>query len=232
MANKTQYLLLPLCSIRAEGESPCGPFSLMVLLLTRAPLGLCSWPRCSFTAGWSQHPTKVLTATILSWHLRQVFGNLCSAVWARQKGWPHFEEGGSPLWHPFYHHNLPIANCPSPWQAPRFFPLWICLYIYIQYSCLENPMDGGAWWAAVHGVTRSRTRLSDFTFTFHFHALEKEMATHSSVLAWRIPGTGEPGGLPSMGSHRVRHDWSDLAAVAADTPPSRRWNIIPYFLSA
>ena len=76
----------------------------------------------------------------------------------------------------------------------------------LQYSCLENPMGGGAWWAAVHGVTKSRTRLSDFDFTFHFHALEKEMATHSSVLAWRIPGTGEPGGLPSMGSHRVGHD--------------------------
>ena len=69
----------------------------------------------------------------------------------------------------------------------------------VQYSCLENPMDRGAWWAAVHGVAKSRTRLSDFTFTFHFHALEKEMATHSSVLAWRIPGTGEPGGLPSSG---------------------------------
>ena len=76
----------------------------------------------------------------------------------------------------------------------------------LQYSCLANPMDGGAWWAAVHGVTRSWTRLSNFTFTFHFHALEKEMATHSSVLAWRIPGTGEPGGLPSLGSHRVGHD--------------------------
>ena len=73
----------------------------------------------------------------------------------------------------------------------------------------------GAWWAAVHGVAKSRTRLSDFTFTFHFHALEKEMATHSSVLAWRIPGVGEPGGLPSMGSHRVGHDWSDLAAAGA-----------------
>ena len=69
----------------------------------------------------------------------------------------------------------------------------------LQYSCLENPMDGGAWWAAVHGVARSWTGLSDFIFTFHFHALEKEMATHSSVLAYRIPGTGEPGGLPSMG---------------------------------
>ena len=75
-------------------------------------------------------------------------------------------------------------------------------------------MDGGAWWAAVHGVARSRTQLSDFTFTFHFHALEKEMATHSSVLAWRIPGTGEPGGLLSLGSHRVGRDWSDLAAAA------------------
>ena len=75
-------------------------------------------------------------------------------------------------------------------------------------------MDGGAWWAAVHGVTKSQTRLSDFTFTFHFHALEKEMATHSGVLAWRIPGTAEPGGLLSAGSHRVRHDWSDLAAAA------------------
>ena len=90
-------------------------------------------------------------------------------------------------------------------------PCWASIYniaVYIsgegngtplQYSCLANPMDGGAWWAAVHGVARSRTRLSDFIFTFHFYALEKEMATHSSVLAWRIPETGEPGGLPSMG---------------------------------
>ena len=85
----------------------------------------------------------------------------------------------------------------------------------LQYSCLENPMDGGAWWAAVRGVAKSRTGLSGFTFTFHFHSLEKEMATHSSVLAWRIPRTGDPGGLPYMGSHRVGHDWSDLAAAAA-----------------
>ena len=76
----------------------------------------------------------------------------------------------------------------------------------LQYPRLENPMDGGGWWATVHGVAKSRIRLSDFTFTFHFPALEKEMATHSSVLAWRIPGTGEPGRLPSMGSHRVGHD--------------------------
>ena len=85
-----------------------------------------------------------------------------------------------------------------------------------QYSCLANPMDGGAWWAAVHGVAKSQTWLSDFTFTFHFHALEKEMATHSSVLAWRIPGTGECDGLLSMGLQRVGHDWSNLAAAAAD----------------
>ena len=76
----------------------------------------------------------------------------------------------------------------------------------LQYSCLENSMDGGAWWAAVHGIARSWTRLSDFPFTFHFHALEKEMATHFSVLAWTIPGMGETGGLPFMGSHIVGHD--------------------------
>ena len=85
----------------------------------------------------------------------------------------------------------------------------------LQCSCLENPMDGGAWQVTIHEVTKSRTQLSNFTFTFHFHALEKEMATHSSVLAWRIPGLEEPGGLRSMGSHRVGHDWSDLAAAAA-----------------
>ena len=93
------------------------------------------------------------------------------------------------------------AGCPSYIKS--------CHRIYsmsptLQYSCLENPMDGGAWWAAVHEVAKSWTRLSDFTF--HFHALEKEMATHSSVLVWRIPGTVEPGGLPSMGSHRVGHN--------------------------
>ena len=76
----------------------------------------------------------------------------------------------------------------------------------LQYSCLENPRDRRAWWAAICGVAESRTRLSNFTFTFHFPALEKEMATHSSVLAWRIPGTREPDRLPSMGLHRVGHD--------------------------
>ena len=79
----------------------------------------------------------------------------------------------------------------------------------LQDSCLENPMDGGAWWAAVPGVAKSRTRLSDFTFTFHFHALEEEMATHSSVPAWRIPGMGEPGGLPSLLWGRTESDATD-----------------------
>ena len=84
----------------------------------------------------------------------------------------------------------------------------------LQYLCLENPMDRGAWQATVRRVAKSQTRLRDFTFTFHFHALEKEMATHSNVLAWRIQWMGDPGGLPSVGSRRVRHDWSDLAAAA------------------
>ena len=120
---------------------------------------------------------------------------------------------------------------------------WIYTYIHthtgegngtpLQYSCLENPMDRGAWWAAVHGVATSWTRLSDFTFTFHFHALEEEMATYSRILAWRIPGMGEPAGLPSMGSHRVGHDWSNLAATLSYTyahtmsPLRTEWLFLP-----
>ena len=96
------------------------------------------------------------------------------------------------------------------------------------HSCLENPVDRRACWAAVHGIAKSRTRLSDFTFTFHFPALEKEMAAHSSVLAWRIPGTVEPGGFSSMGSHRVAHDWSNLAAAAAAAAAYSKGNPIQY----
>ena len=109
--------------------------------------------------------------------------------------------------HPFY--GWIILHCMDRPRRRQRCPL--------QSSCLEDPMDGGAWKAVVHGVAEGWTRLSDFTFTFtfHFHALEKEMATHSSVLAWRIPGTGEPAGLPSVGSHRVGHDWSDLAAAVS-----------------
>ena len=131
--------------------------------------------------------------------------------------------------------NIELAPSDWLWEAmPSFTDFFnICFYIMkkntwnilsvsqwegngnpLQYSCLESPMDGRAWWAAVHGVTKGRPWLSDFTFTFHFHALEKERAIHSSVLAWRIPGTVGPGGRPSMGSHRVGHDWSDLAAAA------------------
>ena len=97
-----------------------------------------------------------------------------------------------------------------------FFFSLLFLYRTEIYSCLKNPMDGGAWYVAIHGVTKSPIRLSDFTFTFHFHALEKEMATHSSVLAWKISGTEESSGLLSMESHRVGHDWSDLAAAPAE----------------
>ena len=106
---------------------------------------------------------------------------------------------------------LPPIPCPCSLFYPFILYVSLCLFregdgTPLQYSCLENPMDGGAWQAAVHGVAEGRTRLSDFTCTFQFHALEKEMATRSSVLAWRIPGMGEPDGLPSMGTHRVRHD--------------------------
>ena len=93
----------------------------------------------------------------------------------------------------------------------------------LQYSCLENPLYRGAWWATVRGVSGSRTPLSDFTFTFHFHALEKEMATHSNVLAWRIPGMGESGGLPSVGSHRVRLRWLSSSSSSSSRRLSKSW---------
>ena len=105
---------------------------------------------------------------------------------------------------------------------PRFDP-WVGKIPWrengnpLQYSCLGNPMDGGARWATVHGVAKSQRWQSDFTLNFHFHALEKEMATHSSILAWRIPRMAEPGGLPSMGSHRVGHDWSNLVVVVVES---------------
>ena len=100
----------------------------------------------------------------------------------------------------------------------------------LQYSCLENAMDGGAWLAAVHGVAKSQTRLSDFTFTFHFHALEKEMATHSSTLAWRIPWMEEPGGLQSMGSLRVRRDRATSLSLFTFMHWRRKWQPTPVFL--
>ena len=160
----------------------------------------------------------------------------------RESSWPrdqisllHWKADSLPL----SHQRSPVVTKPGPklhvdrssflWNLILCISLFIWLLIFIlqyplqgegngtplQYSWLKNPRDGGAWWAAVHGVAKSWTRLSDLTFIFHFHALEKEMATHSSVLAWRIPGTAEPGRLPSMGLYRVRHDRSDLAAAAA-----------------
>ena len=128
---------------------------------------------------------------------------------------PPFMYGGLPWW---LRGKSVCLQCRRPGFDPWVGKIpWRRKWHPFQYSCLENPMDRGAWWATVHRVTKSWTWLSDltFTFTFHFQALEKEMETHSSVLAWRIPGMGEPGGLPSMGSHRVGHDWSDLAAAAA-----------------
>ena len=100
----------------------------------------------------------------------------------------------------------------------------------LQYSCLENPMDGEVWWAAVHGVAKSRTRLSGFPFTFHFHALEKEMATHSSILAWRIPWIEETGGLQSMRLQRVRHDWVNSLSLFIFMHWRRKWQPTPVFL--
>ena len=126
----------------------------------------------------------------------------CFSLWVQQLAFPPEVEDGSHL------------STPSPAFVIYRLLMVAILTGPLQYSCLENPMGGGAWWAAVHGVSKSWTRLSNFTLTFHFHALEKDMATHSSMLAWRVPGTGEPGGLPSMGSHRVGHDWSNLAAAA------------------
>ena len=126
------------------------------------------------------------------------------------------------IFHTIFKGYTPFTVFAKYWLYSLCCTIHVCSLSYgesngtpLQYSCLENPMDGGAWKAAVHGVVEGLTRLSDFTFTFHFRPLEKGMATHFSVLAWRIPGMGEPGGLQSLGSHRVGHDWSNLAAAAA-----------------
>ena len=114
---------------------------------------------------------------------------------------------------------------------------WVCFKgIPLQYCCLENPMDGEAWWATVHGVSKSQTQLSDFTFTFHFHALEKKMETYSSVLAWRIPWTEKPGRLQSMASHRVGHDgvteldWTEYLLNPRQAYGRRQWHPTPVLL--
>ena len=121
-----------------------------------------------------------------------------------------------------YWNQTDYIPCSQRWRRRQWHPTPVLLP--------ENHMDGGAWKAAVHGVAEGWTRLSDFTLTFYFRALEKEMATHSSVLAWRIPGTGEPGRLPSMGLHRVGHDWSDLAAAAAANEKCTHFTMCRVFL--
>ena len=145
---------------------------------------------------------------------------------------------------PNFKYHLSTNHLPICVFQPQHFPWVLTAYMLVfslyfgegdgaqlQYSCLGSPMDRGAWWAAVHGVAKSQTRLSDFPFTLQFHALEKEMATHSCVLVWRISGMGEPGGLLSVGPHRVRHDWSDLAAAQQQSVFSNltcpKWKFFP-----
>ena len=140
--------------------------------------------------------------------------NLAGTIFIRSLAFVHAIDRISHLLPPTFLCSLPSQQV--SWEASDEFRVsktlgkgkdcWSLNGTPLQYSCREGRMDGRAWWAAVHGIARSRTRPRDFTFTFPFHAWEKEMATHSSALAWRIPGTGEPGGLPSMGSHRVGHD--------------------------
>ena len=167
-------------------------------------VGLCGWRR-----GWDDLREYHWSMYINIWEIdhQSRFNAWDRVLGAGALGWPWGMGWGTHV-HPWLIHV-------NVWQKPLQYFKVINNGTPLQYSCLKNPMDGGAWKAAVHGVTEGQTWLSNFTFTFHFHALEKEMATPSSVLAWRIPGTGEPGGLPSMGSHRVGHDWSDLAAAAA-----------------
>ena len=142
----------------------------------------------------------------LHWSLRKAFLSFLAILWNSAFKWVYLSFSCLPLTSLLLNSAIFKASSDNHGEG-NGSPL--------QYSCLENPMDGGAWWAEVCGVSKSWTRLSDFTFTFHFHALEKEMASHSSILAWRIPGTVEPGRLPSMGSHRVGHDWNNLAAAVA-----------------
>ena len=140
--------------------------------------------------GWKQYCPKKLVNMESS---TSTIGTTCLQI--QGKSFTYTSVGGFSFLPLFGFH---LSTCREFSQSRQWHPL--------QSSCLDNPMDGGAWQAAVHGVAKSWTRLRDFTFTFHFQALEKEMAAHSSVLALRIPGTGKPGGLPSMGSHRVGHD--------------------------
>ena len=189
------------------------------------PCNLLHWHlnKSWLTSPFFFHPTFHVMANPTTLPSKYVFGSDQFSTSSMFLSWPELPSSscwmisvGSYLYH--WVCPCPIAPTSRPLKKVKSHYCWRSsskIFHFAQYSCLENPMDGGAWQAAVHGVAKSRIWLSDFPFTFHFHALEKEMATQSSVLAWRISGMGEPGGLPSMGSHRVRHDWSDLAAAAA-----------------
>ena len=181
-----------------------------------------------FTLNWQMKKLRLRGYIIFIDHL--VFVNVLSMLYGSSQLVLSMIFWGRRQWHPTpvllpekSHGRRSLVGC-SPWGCwGSDTTEWLHFHFSLScigegngnplhHSCLENPTDGGAWWAAVHGVAKSWTRLSDFTFSFHFHTLEKEIATHSNVLAWRIPGTVEPGGVPSVGSHRVGHDRSDLAA--------------------
>ena len=200
----SQHQSFPMSQFFTSGGQSIGVASALVF-----PMNIQEW----FPLGWtglisllSQGLSRVFSSTTVQKH--QVFGAQLS-LWSKS----HIQK-----W---------LLEKPKLWLDGPLSVYTVrcsfigCMYVNsggghgtpLQSCCLENPMDRGVWWAAVHEVAKNWTRLSDFTFPFQFHALEKALATHSSVLAWRIPGMGEPSGLPSMGSHRVGHDWSDFAAA-------------------
>ena len=175
----------------------------------------------SVSISLSNEYSGLISFTINWFHLLAVQGTLKSLL-------QHHSSKASVLWHSAFFFSHPHMTLTSYMTTGKTIALTRWTFVHkvmsllfntlsrlvmgegngtpLQYCCLENPMDGGAWWAAVHGVAKSQTQLSDFTFTFHFHALENEMATYSSVLAWRIPWTEKPGRLQSIGSHRVGHN--------------------------
>ena len=223
------------CSVKKESSS-CKQGRLGWLFSRLVGLTICDPMDCKTPGFPVLHHLLVLAQTHVHW-VSDAIPTISSSVVPFSSCLPCFPASRSfprrRQWHPTpallpgkSHGQRSLEGC-SPWgrwgsdtteRLHFHFSLW-CIGEGngnpLQCFCLENPRDGGTWWAAVYGVAEGQTWLSDFTFTFHFCALEKEMETHSSVLAWRIPGTGKPGGLPSMGSHRVGHDWSNLAAAAA-----------------
>ena len=217
---KVKVLVAQLCltlsdlmNYRLSGSSVHGISQERILEWVSIPFSRgSSWPRDRTQVSWIGRWILYCWATRKPYNLTYLSLNILESFCTSMSFFMLFSLLGSllhPLQSPTYHSGLRAMS------YQHFINLTgVGNGTPLQYSCLENPMDGGAWWAAVHGVATSWTQLRDFTFTFCFYALEEEMATHSSILAWRIPRTGKPGGLPSMGSHRVGH-WNDLAAAAA-----------------